>query len=507
MPDAQIAAIRLQFDKQQENTWKSYVIKTKELYRDRKYKQCIKFCEEVGGASTTVGVLRKSHKEYPLDHQLHPFHRTFFHFYRAICFESLGLAAHKFSKSKLAFFHASKAAFLLALESLTLPPVVTVDEGSKITEDLEAQQDSPSNYSPTESNPATPAVDSPTPCRAIPLLPEDMRADADSDVGLKSETDNDPDFNKYPWSLRKALDRTSSSQVPTARMNSNLKARLSESLSNEHIIDEALVPSPLFTRTTGGSSGRHNDITSRPLPELPFHHNATFIHKRNRIVQNLGVGNPRPLVGHTIIADESYCTPPSHFTPRYNYIHDTFEPKTSPSTGSDLGAYLSSDFCSKRTWAKPSQVTVSTSSVHAQCDNLQHTIMALRSRILAVHLPSLAQFIHEAEATQLSHYSREVPSYLLPKPISPTGCVMAGASSHHDHSPAQSYRTNVRSRQIRRNRHQDDGGAGTETEDKQVRIARLRESGWAVRKEKHGFEGRGYYEAKERIVFGELMGG
>jgi len=57
--------------------------------------------------------------------QAHPLHKTFLHFFSALCYESLGLIAHNYSSQKIPYLNLAKDAFALA--SSTLPAQFTSD--------------------------------------------------------------------------------------------------------------------------------------------------------------------------------------------------------------------------------------------------------------------------------------------------------------------------------------------------------------------------------------------
>jgi hypothetical protein len=52
---------------------------------------------------------------------LHPLHKSFLHFFTAICYESLGWAAHNYSSNKLPFLNLAQQAFASAKNTLPLP--------------------------------------------------------------------------------------------------------------------------------------------------------------------------------------------------------------------------------------------------------------------------------------------------------------------------------------------------------------------------------------------------
>ncbi|KAL1855117.1 hypothetical protein Plec18170_004533 [Paecilomyces lecythidis] len=115
--------------------WKLALERIKLLYLRRQYKQC---------AARANELLEKSQGT------IHSVHKTYIHFYIAICYEELGRAAHNYSKNKLQFLN-------LALDNLTacslsLPdsvPVPDTEEACPV--DADDYLSSPSDISTVES--------------------------------------------------------------------------------------------------------------------------------------------------------------------------------------------------------------------------------------------------------------------------------------------------------------------------------------------------------------------
>ncbi len=100
--------------------WQAFVRDTKLLYYKSHYKRCANQCEQM--LHEYYDTVSTSYHEFSgqlakID-QLHPLHKTFLYFYIAICNESLGLVAHKFSSKKLQFLNVAKDAFTAAIVSL-----------------------------------------------------------------------------------------------------------------------------------------------------------------------------------------------------------------------------------------------------------------------------------------------------------------------------------------------------------------------------------------------------
>ncbi|ETN36990.1 uncharacterized protein HMPREF1541_07978 [Cyphellophora europaea CBS 101466] len=95
------------------------LIRIRKLYLEKRYKNCIAACDELVQTPPSTPVTPSFFTNTPLE--LHPVHRMFLVFHQAISYESMGLAAHKYSQNKLRFFESAKERFDVALEVLPQP--------------------------------------------------------------------------------------------------------------------------------------------------------------------------------------------------------------------------------------------------------------------------------------------------------------------------------------------------------------------------------------------------
>ncbi|GAD96136.1 conserved hypothetical protein [Paecilomyces variotii No. 5] len=184
--------------------WKLALERIKVLYLRRQYKQC---------AARANELLEKS------GGTVHSVHKTYIHFYIAICYEELGRAAHNYSKNKLQFLN-------LALENLTacsliLPKSIPVPEREEASPvDVDEYASSPSDISTIESIWSSIQCDrEETPLESSILSEDDpfISPDSNSMKGIKplkfklSPMDmEESDLMPAPLRIRKRSSRTTS---------------------------------------------------------------------------------------------------------------------------------------------------------------------------------------------------------------------------------------------------------------------------------------------------------
>ena len=250
--------------------------------------------------------------------QIHCVHKTFLLFQEAICYESLALSAHNYSRNKIPFLESAEDKFDAALESLPLP-FSTTDPG--VREIFKASPrfatfisdaDSSSQNASTPTSAQTPELKVVSHTHSL--------SDSSSCYSSITEIDTDkvPDFNKYSFHrdlapVSKGIPRTSTFKDSVADMEAwppaveeeeesidttdedddidvdlqhkehelvsrkhEVAARLQGSLSSTRTLESALVPSPLFNKSrktavvhsnfTRTVSGQLPVSTLRPLP-------------------------------------------------------------------------------------------------------------------------------------------------------------------------------------------------------------------------------------------------
>ena len=428
--------------------------------------------------------------------QLHPLHEGFLWYYHAICYESMGLAAHKFSRNKLHFLELARDSLDTALKVLPLPYATST------LADHQEHEDSPlAAKSPTKAVRYRLDVHSPppTPCVDTSSFPSSISIDSiysvhscisksqDAFDGEAEEAEEEDNNDDDEIAAEIHPPQQSPPTTTSTASDANHKDRLLKSLSTMHTLTEELVPSPLFSRvrnsaiTTkecepndsghGGAPGS----TSKPLPPLPFNHRTDFQVLGTRIVQIPKSTPVRKTAVQTLIAryDGLLPFPPSPtstdplwspfpITPRYNKIKEAFSPDPS---NHHLEAYL-------------------------YCADLTH------------YNPSLSEFRYQLRTqlafidTQLSQVHAAQAEHAKSKALTQNRL-----ASFWSLDPApQSPREIVRSMSLM--------GEGESTDSRltarQARIEKLRRNGWAVSKESHGFKGEEYYNSLRRIAEREL---
>jgi hypothetical protein len=344
------------------------LIHVRQLYLERRYKQCISRCQE-------LIVLDVSNRQFTSNLianglQLHGIHKSFLHFHEAISYEALGQAAHAYSRNKLHFLELAKEKFTDTLDCLPQPfnsssrGVEATPRPSPIFVGSPAENE----VCPAESPESviTPTIEVFSHARTV--SDESKYSTSNSSV---SETYTVPDFNKYsprpdllvaPRNFPRTvtfpdvskMDETDDSEgsddesqqdnidAPPSPEQVRHDARLSACLSSTHVLAKDLVPSPLFSRTKKivqiplppgvGQPNANTDTiileamgqAPRPLPPTPFIHadHTTLLPSRRTAVQTLITKYEDRLPSPN--TPSSYTTasvPPfSAFTPRAQVI-------------------------------------------------------------------------------------------------------------------------------------------------------------------------------------------
>lgn len=202
--------------------------------------------------------------------QLQTLQKTFLHFYIAICNESLGLAAHKFSAKKLLFLHLARDAFTAASVSLPLPYASDETGGYEafrsIPHSLEIDHvgsldDHESQVSRSSGLDIFPAN------HLTSDLKQSLHERCDSGYDSESESspaENSkvPDFNRY--SARQPLSTIISHNLSRVKTSSH-----AEEIKNVNLEEENLIPQPLFIKKR--TSDLNKPSAARPLPPPPVH--------------------------------------------------------------------------------------------------------------------------------------------------------------------------------------------------------------------------------------------
>ena len=179
--------------------------------------------------------------------QLHPVHESFLHFYIAICNESLGLAAHRFSSKKLSYLHRAKDAFTASSVSLPLP--YDLDDTGDSEAILPISQSSQVDHFDPIDDERSGVFRSakfdifPSSC-AIPDIKQSLHERCDSGYDSASEprsadSDKIPDFKRY--SARQPFKSLISDEEFESRSSSH-----AQDTTNINLNDGKLMPKPLF---------------------------------------------------------------------------------------------------------------------------------------------------------------------------------------------------------------------------------------------------------------------
>lgn len=292
--------------------------------------------------------------------------------------------------------------------------------------------------------------------------------------------------------------------------------RLKRAFSSPQVLQEDLVPSPLFSRNAKTARlptpSPIDAVVTRPLPPLPFHHDrSNFKIQGTRITQDPFL---RKTAVQTLIAcfegilplprSTSFTaatathfslslppvTPPGILTPRFRMIRDAFSPDPH---NEHLGAYLSSS-----SYPPPSSIELACYNSHLADFRAQ-----LRKHIASVdvQISQVHKLQTERNAARSLGPSQRLASFWS---------FDAAASA----SPATG-KPSPYSRGRNRGDDKDDSQASPgpftshdtkSKSSKQERIERLRRQGWNVRKENHGFKGVAFYDDLCARVEAELAG-
>lgn len=413
----------------------------------------------------------------------------------------MGLIAHEYSKNKRELLEQARESFKLALSLLPLPYVST-EKGQ-----YNQQERSPLytvwDVTPTHTKKEM-ISDSPIPAPANPSIIHSTSAYSVYSPAPKPSTS---EFEGSVLAMLSdmftaQLDETEeisrhSNQASSPHSPTPHRARLSQSLSNTHVLAKGLVPSPLFSR---GQQHHAEQVqiqnnpthTLRPLPPLPFgSHKANFEVQGSRIVQ---IPTMRKTAIQTLIARYEGClsglqapseettssSTPSPVTPRFRMIRDAFSPDP---PNDHLDAYLFS--------SASASLTRYNASLSDFRNQLRKHICFLDEELDRV------QTVQDDRATvkKALTNSRLASFWSLSTAFSSAQAAAAGGGQ----------------RRRENNGHDDDAHPHSREDDpvltaKKERINRLRLAGWNVRKEKHGYKGEEWYDNFRRRLERELDG-
>ena len=96
----------------------SDLIRVRKLYLEKRFKSCISTCEQLLTTPASTPTTPTFLFSPSIRVELHPVHRSFLIFHQAICYEYLGIAAHKFSQNKIQFLEMAKEKYQEALDVL-----------------------------------------------------------------------------------------------------------------------------------------------------------------------------------------------------------------------------------------------------------------------------------------------------------------------------------------------------------------------------------------------------
>ncbi|KIW65150.1 hypothetical protein PV04_07432 [Phialophora macrospora] len=467
-------------------SYKKEFVDIQTLFYERRYKQCITLCEQ----------LERS--------EIHGLHRAFLWFYHAICYEAIGLLAHNFSQKKLQFLDSARGSFGVALRSLPLPFISTEAgtydqiENSPLTPDFKYSLPFTDRVVQASHviSPQTPRIRETSTFRS----PGSNYSRTSSPEGepISDHDDRLPTKKREPPTTFPTVtepDTPKGDQLIIPEAPGTQGTCLGRALSSPQALQQDLVPSPLFSRNakfarlpqpTDG-----NDIP-RPLP-LPFNHNPLFFKMDGtRIVQDPLL---RKTAVQTLIAryegilplppstpltiSRSTPTTPDNVTPRFRMIRDAFSPDPQ---NEHLEAYLSS---------------TASARLARYNDKLAEFRARLRNHIAYVD--------GELTRVQKMQTERRAARMLGPK---------QRYASFWSFDAARSPCPKRRKSPMEDDDGDEDGPPGEDVsvhdeEDakakaKKERIDRLRQQGWRVRKENHGFKGTQFYDDLCSCVENEL---
>lgn len=483
------------------SSYKGELVKVQNLYYGRRYKQCIDLCKQL--QRPEVSQTGRETRRRLTSCQIHAVHRTFLWFYHAVSYESMGLLAHDFSGHKIEFLDAAKESLQLALGSLPLPFVST--EGGV--------------YEQAEQSPTI--LSFAFPCAIQPYDKLNAGSHATEETSVSRSTSSGS-FYSTESASRGEREHASpieqeKAQTPSPHTHTNPqehsqcnpertpvasvthKSRLNQSLSLTHVLEDDLVPSPLFSRVSKRMqiNGADENITLKPLPPLPFNHKSSFTMQGSRIVQDPTLRKtavqtliarfegflplppspqtPSPLT-RRLWEDHRKAFSPSPVTPRFRMIRDAFSPDP---RNEHLETYLSSTHLAgynASLTAFRTQLRKQIAYLNQEVDRVQK-VQTERTTAKALSKNRFASFWSFDLAASLSK-SKETPSTLPSR-------------SRRRRTPANK---------------EDEGDEGDQPAKIKMteRIEKMRREGWKVCKEQHGFKGVKWYDDLRRRVESEL---
>ena len=249
---------------------------------------------------------------------MHPLHKSFLHFFIAICYESLGRAAHNYSSNKLPFLNLAQQAFASAKNALPLPylsnenGVYSSPAISPTLTDLEYDASVDTN----QIVPTTPGCQSPT---LAPLFTIRTRSSTASSTysqdDIRSSSYNVPNFDDY--SPRQPLIGINS--IPLVEPFNDIGITDGQELCMSVELDTPerqsdLAPKPLFIKKNSTSIDPITPL--RPLPSIP---RCSALQR----VQRQTAPQVLPLVNHYEPLSDSHHTPepPTSLQSTVNSLH------------------------------------------------------------------------------------------------------------------------------------------------------------------------------------------
>ncbi|OAP63818.1 hypothetical protein AYL99_03045 [Fonsecaea erecta] len=470
---------------------KDELVKVQSLFYARRYKQCIALCEE----------LQRS--------EIHALHKAFLWFYHATSYESMGLIAHNFSDNKLRFLDSARESFCQALKCVPLP-YVSSEVGS---------------YEQPEESPVTTGFGSTTITGAQQAGRKEVCAQgrlteispslssgsvyslgsAGSEGGSSADSsESSPQKHacqemSAPVAHVDSEEGTSNSDVvkyPITPVTSGTEvSRLGRSPSSAQILQDNLVPSPLFSRNPKRPCTGHLDsnVNARPLPPLPFNHKAEFKLQGTRIIQDplmrktavqtliarfegilpLPPSSPlaaarSPLREHVYGLDTP-APSPAITSPRFRMIRDAFSPNPH---NEHLEAYLNT------------------------CTSTNLTLYNVHLADFRAQLRKHITYVNgETGRVQKIQSERSAARALGPKQrfASFWSLEAASAGSKSKFTTRSAY-VGRSAALVRDDRDRDFTGGENPRDRFKEKVDELRRRRWRVCKERHGFKGVEFYE-------------
>ncbi|KIW22869.1 uncharacterized protein PV07_11120 [Cladophialophora immunda] len=484
---------------------KDDLVRVQSLFYACRYKQCIALCEQ----------LQRS--------ELHGLHQAFLWFYHATSYESMGSIAHNFSSNKLQFLDSARESFSLALKCLPLPYVST--EGGAYEQPEESPVTvgfgSPSiNGAPLAGRKDIPAAGCVTEISPSISSSSFYSSESAHSEGGSIADRNESSRQKHTCQGMSVPDVPVSTKEETSKCNPMKhsatpaisgadESRLWRSPSSTQVLQDDLIPSPLFSRNAKRPcmGVPDSNADTRPLPPLPFNHKAGFKVQGTRIVQNplmrrtavqtliarfegtLPLPPSSPLLAtrsplrEQVYGLETPAASPGVTSPRFRMIRDAFSPDPQ---NEHLEAYLN---------------TCTSSALARYNAHLADFRAQLRKHIAYVD--------GEIGRVQKIQGERSAARALGPKQR------FASFWSFEVASPCSKSKSAPRPAcDVSRNADlagEDDNccspwGNGSRDRFKE-KIDELRRQGWKVCKERHGFKGEEFYKDLRRRVEVELEGG